>query len=90
MSRLSSILSKLIVKKKTVTLSPTSTGAGTGLLTDIPLTKPLVAVYSTNRDGWRLLPVKDFRWSDTYWTIVSTQDMSGSYDLVIYYMDYEL
>ena len=90
MSRLYNALNKMIVKKKTVTLSPTSTAAGTGMLTDIPLTKPLVAVYSTNRDGWRLIPLRDFRWSDTYWTIVSTQDMSGSYDLVIYYLDYDL
>ena len=91
MSRLYNILGKMVVKKKTVTLTPTSyQSAGTALTTNIPLTKPIVAVYTTNRDGWRLFPTRDHRWSDTYWLIQSTIDMSGSYDLVIYYLDYDL
>lgn len=90
MSRLYNVLNKMIVKKKTATLTPTSyPNAGTALTTDIPLTKPIVAVYTTNRDGWRLFPTRDSRWSTTYWLIQSTIDMSGSYDMVIYYLDYE-
>ena len=92
-ARLYKILGKIIPKKKTETLTPTQIGTSSMyvLQTTIPLTKPLLAAYPTNRDGWVFIPVAETRVSQTYWCLAASgATPSGSYNMVEIYLDIEV
>lgn len=92
--RLSAILNQLIPKKGTQSgLTPVQVGTTQiyALVTNIPITKPFLAAYSTNRDGWILIPTVDARVSQNYWVLIpAAGTLSGSYDVVEYYIDVAL
>lgn len=92
-ARLYKILSKIIPIKKTETITPTQIGTSSMyvLQTSIPLTKPLLAAYPTNRDGWVFIPVAETRVSNTYWCLAASgATPSGSYNMVEIYLDIEV
>lgn len=92
--RLYAIINQLIPKKGTQSgLTPVQVGTTQiyALITNIPIAKPFLAAYSTNRDGWILIPTVDTRVSQSYWILIpATGTLSGSYDLIEYYIDVAL
>jgi len=92
--RLSAILNQLIPKKGTESgLTPVQVGPTQvyALTTNVPKEKPFLAAYSTNRDGWTLVPTFDVRVSQDYWILIpAAGTLSGSYDIVEYYIDISL
>lgn len=94
LGRLSAIINKLVPKKGTQSsLTPVQVGTTQiyALVTNIPIAKPFLAAYSTNRDGWILIPTVDTRVSQSYWILIpATGTLSGQYDLVEYYIDVAL
>lgn len=92
-ARLYNILGKIIPKKKTETITPTQIGTSSMyvLQTTVPLTKPLLSAYPTNRDGWVFIPVAETRVSQTYWCLAASgATPSGSYNMVEIYLDIEV
>ena len=92
--RLYAIINQLIPKKGTQSsLSPVQVGTTQiyALITNVPIAKPFLAAYSTNRDGWILIPTVDTRVSQDYWILIpAAGTLSGQYDLVEYYIDVAL
>jgi len=92
-ARLYKILGKIIPMKKTETLTPVQVAQTQMYVvqTTIPLTKPLLAAYPTNRDGWVFIPVAETRVSQTYWCLAASgATPSGSYNMVEIYLDIEV